>query len=68
MAIGAQDRGLEWMGLTTNDGMVIEDEGGADGGVIVAVLVPDWEGGCADGTCSAGCDVRGVGSFKTRRE
>ena len=49
------------MGLTTDDGMVIEDGGGADGGAIAAVLVPDWEGGCADGTCGAGCDVRGAG-------
>ena len=61
MATGARNGGLEWMGPTTDDGTVIEDGGGTDGGAIVAVMVPDWEGGCANGTCGAGCVVRGAG-------
>ena len=46
-----------------DDGMMVEDGGWRRccGGVIAAVLVPDWEGGCANGTCSTVCGARGVG-------
>ena len=59
MAIGAR-YGWKGAGPTMEDGTVVVV---VVAGAIAVAAIPDWVGGCAGGTCGAGCgapDVVGV--------